>query len=39
MTNVSKEIFDMLILKLVQRNMSRQKCLGHLFHKIGVTAL
>jgi len=38
-TNVTKQVFDMLIAKLVLGNTSRLKCLGHLFHKIGVTAL
>ena len=28
----------MRIVKLVQRNISRQKCFGYLFRKIGVTA-
>ena len=36
---MSQEIFDVLIVKLVQRNVSRQNCLGHLFHKIGVFLL
>ena len=28
----------MLTVLLVQRNINNQKCLGYLFHKIGVTA-
>ena len=28
----------MLIVKFIQRNITRQQCIGYLFHKIGVTA-
>ena len=37
-TSATKEVFNMRIVKLVQRTISRQKCLGYLFNKIGVTA-
>ena len=36
-TNVTKEVLNMRIVKLVQRNISRQKSLGYLFNKIVIT--